>query len=208
MLRILGRTSSLNVRKVLWTAHECALPFVQEPEWAGERSSREPAFLALNPNGLVPVVIADEGVLWESNAIARYFANIAGRDDLLPASPFARAEVERWMDWQATELNRAWGPAFLALVRNSRPHQADPEGVAKSALDWTAHILMLEAQVVRTGAYVAGETFTLADIVLGLSVQRWRLTPIAHPPTPALDAWTDRLRARPSAAPGFDPTIP
>jgi glutathione S-transferase len=124
MLRILGRTSSINVRKALWTAHECGLPFVQEPEWAAERSSREPAFLALNPNGLVPVLITEGGVLWESNTIARYLAGLAGRDDLLPAAPFARAEVERWMDWQATELNRAWGPPswpWSATAGRTRP---------------------------------------------------------------------------------------
>src|SRR6266545_7256586 len=102
MLRILGRTSSINVRKVLWTAAETGLAFEHEAEWAATRDTWSPEYLALNPNGLVPVLICDEGVLWESNTICRYLAARARRTDLLSATPFARAEVEMWMDWQAT----------------------------------------------------------------------------------------------------------
>lgn len=125
MLRILGRPISINVRKVLWAAAEAGLAFDHEPEWAASRDVNSPEFLALNPNGLVPVLVSDEGVLWESNTICRYLAGRAGRSDLLPAAAFARAEVEKWMDWQATELNGAWGPAFLALVRRHPDHVGD-----------------------------------------------------------------------------------
>lgn len=208
MLRILGRTTSINVRKVLWTAAECGLSYVQEPEWAGERSPRSPEFLALNPNGLVPVLIDDGRVLWESNTICRYLAAKTGRDDLLPAEPFARAQVEMWMDWQATEVNPAWGGAFLALVRKQPEAMAKPEAIARSAEAWNARMGLLEARIAETGAYAAGAAFTLADIVLGLSLQRWLLTPIARPPTPALLEYRARLQARPSAQAAVDPEIP
>ena len=111
-LKILGRTSSINVRKVLWTCAELSRDFEREDWGSGFRPTQDPAFLALNPNALVPVLIENEGdgdfVLWESNTICRYLAAKAARDDLLPASPRDRAEVERWMDWQAGELNNAW----------------------------------------------------------------------------------------------------
>ena len=89
-LRIFGKASSINVRKVLWTCAEIGLPWRLEPFGSGFASTRTPEFLALNPNGLVPVIEDDEGVLWESNSICRYLAARHGREDLLPAAPRAR----------------------------------------------------------------------------------------------------------------------
>lgn len=116
-LRVLGRLSSINVRKVMWTAAVLGLP-VQREDWgAGHRSTLEPDFLSLNPNALVPVLVDDQTVLWESNTICRYLAARQADTRLLPTAPCDRARVEQWMDWQATELNDAWRPAFLALHR-------------------------------------------------------------------------------------------
>lgn len=208
MLSILGRATSINVRKALWTAAEAGLDFKHEPEWAAARDVRSPEFLALNPNGLVPVAISEDGVLWESNTICRYLAAKAGRADLLPDAPFARAEVEKWMDWQATELNAAWRAAFLGLVRRSPAFAQDAAAIRQSAKQWNRLMLLLERRLAETGAYAAGEAFTLADVVLGLSLQRWLLTPIDRPATPALLAYRERLQARPAAQAWIDPTVP
>jgi len=206
MLKILGRSTSINVRKVLWTAGEAQLDFVYENEWADARPTSDVAFLALNPNGLVPVLVADEGVLWESNTICRYLAAMANRHDLLPVSAFARAEVEKWMDWQATDLNAVWRPAFLALVRQCLP--ADRSDVTRSIDEWNEMMLLLERRLMLTGAFVTGDRFTLADIGLGLSLQRWLLTPMARPDTPALIAYRERLQARPAAHAWIAPDVP
>lgn len=125
-LKILGRTSSINVRKVLWTCHELGISYDREDWGIGFASTQSPDFLALNPNAQVPVLIDDNGVLWESNTICRYLVGLHQRHDLLPAEPAARAKVEQWIDWQAIELNRSWGNAFTALVRNNpqRPGRA------------------------------------------------------------------------------------
>ncbi|HEX7639185.1 MAG TPA: glutathione S-transferase family protein, partial [Burkholderiaceae bacterium] len=170
-LRISGRQVSINVRKVLWTAAEIGLPVDHD-------AAPDPATLrALNPNALVPV-IEDEGfVLWESNAICRYLAARHGRVDLLPADPAARARVEQWMDWQATELNPAWRPAFLALMRGN-PERLDAAGIAASAAAWNARMALLDAHLASGRAYVAGDAFTLADLVLALCTHRWHLTPV------------------------------
>ena len=194
MIKVLGRPTSINVRKVLWTATETGLAFTHEAEWGAERPLSDPAFLALNPNGLIPVLIGDDGVLWESNAICRYLAGVAGREDLLPTTPFARADVERWMDWQAGELNSAWRPAFMALVRGQ---PADADTVARSVAEWNAKMLILERHLEDGRPYVSGDGFTLADIVLGLSLQRWRLSPIERPQAPALATYGERIFARP-----------
>lgn len=197
MLEILGRTSSINVRKVLWTCTELDLPFAQEAWGTGFRDTHAPQFLALNPNALVPVIRDGDFVLWESNTICRYLAARAKRDDLLPREPEARARVEQWMDWQAGDLNTAWRYAFMALVRNSAAH-TDRAAIDASAVSWNRHMAMLDAQLARTGAFVAGDTFTLADIVLGLTVHRWLSTPIERAPLPAVHAYFEHLRARPA----------
>ena len=117
MLKILGKASSINVRKVLWACDEVGKPFEREDWGSGHRDAAAPEFLALNPNGLVPVLIDGDLVLWESNTIIRYLAAAYGPGHLLPEAPRDRALVEKWMDWQATELNNAWRYAFQALVR-------------------------------------------------------------------------------------------
>jgi len=196
MLKILGKSTSINVRKVLWLCEELGLPFEQEEWGSGYRSTSEPAFLALNPNALVPVLRDGEQVLWESNTICRYLAGREQRDDLLPRAPAERARVEQWMDWQATELNNAWRYAFMARVRQS-PDHADPSQVEASVREWNRRMGILDAQLARTGAHVAGDAFTVADIVVGLSVNRWKMTPMERPELPAVAAYLHRLEARP-----------
>ena len=194
-LKILGRASSINVRKVLWTCVELGLAFERE-----ERDWRSPEYLALNPNGMMPVLLeGPDFVLWESNTICRYLAGREGRDgreDLLPAAPRARALVERWMDWQATELNNSWRYAFMGLVRQSPAHQ-DAQQLQAGVAGWNRHMQILEVQLRHAGAFVAGARFTLADIVIGLSTHRWRAAPIERPDLPAVEAYYQRLLARP-----------
>src|ERR1700761_5627868 len=112
MLQILGKVSSINVRKVLWTCAELNLPFEQEDWGSGFRSPDTAEFLALNPNAMVPVIKDDGFVLWESNSIIRYLALRYGGTQLYPEHPQERARVDQWIDWQAAELNRAWSYAF------------------------------------------------------------------------------------------------
>lgn len=197
MLEVLGRAPSINVRKVLWTCAELGLQ-ARHVEWgAGALSLQAPEYLALNPNGLVPVLLDGDTVLWESNTICRYLAAREGRVDLLPADPAGRARVEQWMDWQATELNNAWRYAFMALVRQSSAH-ADATAIEASVGQWNRHMQILDGQLTRTGAWVAGQAFTLADVVLGLSTQRWLSAPIQRPDLPAVRRYHEALCRRPA----------
>lgn len=195
MLRVLGKSSSINVRKVLWTCAEIDLPYELTQWGSGTQPTNTPDFLALNPNAMVPVIV-DEGVsLWESNTICRYLASKHQRADLLPLAPMERAQVEKWMDWQATELNNSWRYAFMALVRKSVAHR-DPSTLANSVSEWNRHMQLLDEQLSATDAYVNGAVFSLADIVIGLSVHRWISTPIDHANLPAVTAYYERLSQR------------
>jgi glutathione S-transferase len=186
MLRILGKASSINVRKVLWTCEEIGIAYT--------RADSGPE-LARNPNGLVPVTVDGDFVLWESNSIIRYLANKWAADALLPREPQARAEVDRWIDWQATELNNSWRYAFSAIVRRN-PAVGDARQVEASMANWTRMMAILDARVAIAGTYVAGTTFTLADIPIGLSVNRWFMTPLQRPAFAAVAAYYERLSAR------------
>ena len=196
MLTLLGKPSSINVRKVLWTCAEIGLDYQLQPWGDAGMPTSAPEFLRLNPRGLVPVLLDDGETLWESHTICRYLAARHERYDLLPAQALARAHVEKWMDWQATELNNAWRYAFMALVRNSPAH-TDVQAIAASVASWNGMMAILEQRLQETGAFVAGADFTLADVVLGLSVHRWAAAPLAHADLPAVRAYYERLSLRP-----------
>jgi glutathione S-transferase len=203
-MKVLGRVSSLNVRKVLWTCAELGLEPEREDWGMGFRDVSEPGFVALNPNAQIPVLIDGDFVLWESNAIIRYLCNLHGRS-LYPFEARARARVDQWIDWQATELNTSWVYAFQALVRKS-PLHADSGLIQRSIARWTQMMTLLNDQVAKTGGHVADEDFTLADVPIGLSVMRWFATPLDHTPLPAVDAYVERLKQRPgfmAYGPGF-----
>jgi glutathione S-transferase len=222
VIRLLGRAGSINVRKVRWTAALLELPVVHDETWGDVRALQDPGFLALNPNGLVPVLVEEADgageagdaeasaapalVLWESNTICRYLVARQGREDLLPRAPAARARVEQWMDWQATELNTAWRATYMARVRR-HPDFPDDERAARGAARWAAAMRLLDGRLAATGAYVAGDRFTLADVPLALSTQRWRRTPLSpaeRVELPAVEAWWQRLASLPGFAQHVD----
>jgi glutathione S-transferase len=197
-LRVLGRKSSINVRKVLWTCAELDLHF--------DHVESDEKLLARNPNAMVPVIQDGDFVLWESNSICRYLAGVQPRSTLLPEDTQARAHVEQWMDWQATELNSAWRYAFLGLARKSAAH-ADPKAIAASAESWNEHMRLLDRHFAQGGQFVTGEFFTLADVVLGLATQRWLLTPMDKPHLDAVHGYYQRLSVRPAFRAQIDPHV-
>jgi glutathione S-transferase len=176
------------VRKVLWTCEEIGI--------AHTRADDGPE-LAQNPNGLVPVIVDGDFVLWESNTIIRYLANKWTAHALLPTEPQARAEVDRWIDWQATEFNSAWRYAFSAIVRKN-PAFRDAREIEASKQQWTRMVAILDGQLARAGGHVADAAFTLADIPIGLSVNRWFMTPFERPSFPHVEAYYERLSRRPA----------
>ncbi|HEX6398299.1 MAG TPA: glutathione S-transferase N-terminal domain-containing protein [Steroidobacteraceae bacterium] len=198
-LRVLGRISSINVRKVLWTCAELDLHF--------EHVENDPQLLAQNPNRLVPVIRDGDFVLWESNTICRYLARHAPHGQLLPDEPQARARVEQWMDWQATELNSAWRYSFYGLVRESPAHQ-DAAQIATSLEAWNGCMRLLDAHFAEGGQFITGEFFTLADVVVGLATHRWLMSPIERPHLDALHGYYQRLTVRPAFRVHVHPDVP
>lgn len=190
-LRVVGSGVSINVRKVLWTCDELGIDYVHDQSMPTSSA----AFRQLNPNGLMPVIQVGTFVLWESNTICRFLVRKHARDDLLPVDPMRAAVVEQWMDWCATTANTAWRYSFMALVRKHPDFNDDGE-IHRSIQSWNAVMTVLDGQLGKTEAFVTGPRFTLADVTVGLAIQRWRATPMERPHLPAIDRYFARLRER------------
>src|SRR4051794_27600113 len=113
MLKIWGRNTSINVQKAMWAVGELKLPHQRIDVGGPFGKNNEPAYLAMNPNGLVPTLEEDDGfLLWESNSVVRYLASKYGAGTLEPADLRERASASRWMDWQLTVCAPAIHPLF------------------------------------------------------------------------------------------------
>jgi glutathione S-transferase len=115
-LRLWGRISSINVRKVVMAAQWLQLPFERIDAGREFGIVTTPDFLAKNPNAMVPLIEDGELALWESNVIIRYLAARHG-GARYPQQLAERFEHEMWMDWQQTTLNPAGRDAFVQLIR-------------------------------------------------------------------------------------------
>jgi glutathione S-transferase len=197
MIRIWGRLSSVNVQKVVWAVRETGVPFERIDAGGKFGIVKTPEFLAKNPMGQIPLLEDDGFVLWESNAIVRYLCAKYAAGTLYPEPLTARADADRWMDWQATELTRAMGPAFLQLVRTpagERQQAAVDESARKTELLMT----ILDAQLANRPC-ICGAQFTMADIVLGCAVHRWFGLPLARTARPNVERWYAQVIARPAS---------
>lgn len=195
MLKIFGRTNSVNVQKVLWCLAELGVPFERIDAGLAYGKNNEPWYLALNPNGRVPLLQDGSFTLWESNTIVRYLSTRFGLGTLCPASLEDRALAERWMDWQLGTLVGPVSIVFWNLIRTP-PERRDADAVARNTDEANRAAAILDGAL-RSQPYVAGEQFTMGDIPVGAVIHRWLALPVARPELPALAAWYERLRARP-----------
>ena len=196
MLRIWGRTNSINVQKVMWAVGELGLEH--------ERIDAGGAFGGLdtedygerNPNRRVPTLEDDGLVMWESNACVRYLAARYDKDGLWPEDPAARARADMWMDWQQTTLLADMVVVFWGLIRtpeDKRDHGAIDAAAKRLGGTWR----LLETQLAGR-RFVAGDRFTIGDIPVGATCYRYLGLPIERPSLPNLEAWHERLKQRPA----------
>jgi glutathione S-transferase len=197
MLKIWGRMSSLNVRKVVLTAQELGLAFERAEAGGAFGVVQTPAYLAMNPNGLVPVVEDDQVQLWESNVIVRYLCARHSPDALYPLALAARFDAERWMDWQQTTLNPAGRTAFMQWIRTPAERR-NPDAIAASVAATEPLLAMLDRHLADR-PFLTGERLTMADFPIACEVHRWINLPQPRTERPHLDRWYAALAARPSA---------
>ena len=197
MLKLWGRTNSINVQKVLITLDELGLAYERFDAGLHHGVVETPDYRAMNPNGVVPTIDEDGFLLWESNVIVRYLAARHGAGGLWPVEPRARAEADRWMDWQQTTFNPPATTLFWSLVRApDKPPRGDLDAARRSLESSSA---IMEAALAERD-FLAGASFTMADCALSPSLHRWMHLPVHRPARPRLERYYARLMARPSCA--------
>ena len=197
MIRIWGRTNSSNVQKVLWAADEVGAKYERIDAGGAFGIVKEPKYLAMNPNALVPTIEDGDLVLWESNAIVRYFAAKYGKSTLWIDDPGKRALAEKWMDWGFT-LAGPNGPLFWGYVRTP-PEKRDPAALEDARVKAIELWGIVERQL-QNQPYLNGKEFSISDIALGILVHRWHQFPIERGNLPNLAGYYERLKARPAYA--------
>jgi glutathione S-transferase len=197
MLKIWGRLSSINVRKVVLAARWLEIPFERTDAGLQFGIVKTPEYLAKNPNGLVPLIEDDDFQLWESNVIVRYLCALHSSGKLYPADLRTRFDAERWMDWQQTTLSPAGRDAFWQLVRTAADKR-NTSLVEKSVAATEPLMALLDRHLERR-AFMAGEAFTMADIPIACELHRWHGLPLERPARPHLERWYAGVLAHPAA---------
>src|ERR1700704_6788389 len=156
MLKVWGRNTSSNVQKVMWAVGELKLAHERIDIGGPFGKNKEPAYLAMNPNGLVPTLEEEDGfLLWESNTIIRYLAAKHGAGTLEPSDVRTRALSSKWMDWQLSVLGPAITPVFWGMIRTP-PEQRDHKVIDEGKVKTTSAVKILDEQFAKT-QYAAGD---------------------------------------------------
>lgn len=188
MITVHGRPNSSNVAKVMWTLAELGVAHERVDLGGDFGGNKEPSYLALNPNGLIPLLVDGETTVWESNAIVRYLGAKYGPESFCAADPGKRSEADRWMDWGTIYLY----PKVIALMKASG--QAELDAATKAAAEPCA---ILDQTLAGT-RYLAGDDLSAGDIPVGIHLGRlFRLTGDTLS-VPNLRRYFNDLSARPA----------
>lgn len=196
MIRVLGRANSINVQKVMWCAAELELAVERVDIGLEYGGNDTPEYLAKNPNGLIPTLEDGDATVWESNTIVRYLADKYGTGGWAPGTPAARAHNSQWMDWFLTIMAPSIGPLFRALVRTPEGER-DMNAVAANAAALAKAFGVLNSALAGRN-YIGGVAPSTGDIPVGCAVYRWYNLDVEHPPLANVEAWYERLKARPA----------
>jgi glutathione S-transferase len=196
MITLFGRPSSINVQKVLWTVGEIGLAYEHVDAGGDAGGLNDPAFLAMNPHGRVPVLKDGETAIWESNTIVRYLCATYAEGSLSPAAPRARAACDGWMDWTATILQPEIMGLFWGFYRTPAA-QRNVALIAARTADSAETVGSLDKWL-ETRRFIAGDQLTMADIPAGTLMFRYFAMGVETPAAPAVAAWRARLADRPA----------
>lgn len=193
-IQIHGRHTSYNVQKVLWLADELSLEYAHFEVGGRFGGNQTSQFLSMNPHGKVPVLRDGARVVWESNTILRYLADVYARDTWIATDPYARTLVDRWLDWSIGRLERAFVEVFWGYYRTP-PQQHDTAAIANAVARTEACLETLNRQL-ENQSFVLGHQPGLADIAAGVYLYRLDAIdlPVVFPPDVA--AWYQRLCTR------------
>jgi glutathione S-transferase len=198
MLEVWGRKSSSNVQAVMWCIGELGLAFKRHDAGHIYGVVDTPQFLAMNPNGLIPVLRDGSGEpLWEAGAILRYLASRYGTGPFWPEDIQLRAQIDKWAEWSKLNIATGFGvPIFWRVIRTA-PRDRNDAAIAAAIRSLGSKLDIAERRL-SDRAFIAGNDFTLADIQFGHILYRYFDIPIARSPRPALERYYSALIMRPA----------
>jgi glutathione S-transferase len=193
-LRIYGIARTRAFR-ALWVAKELGLDYQHLPIEIGDDGAKSPEFLAINPNGRLPVIVDGDFVLFESLAITLYLAKKHSSGKLYPATLEGEARAWQWSLWAVTEVDRGVNIWSLHAVR--LPPQERNAALREEALKVIASpFKVLDAAVARE-PYLLGKDFTVADLNVAAVISR--AVDMDLSAWPHLKDWLVRCLDRPAA---------
>ncbi|HYP11709.1 MAG TPA: glutathione S-transferase family protein [Xanthobacteraceae bacterium] len=181
--------------RALWIAEELGLAYEHRPIEIGEAGARTPEFLALNPNGRLPVIVDGDFVLPESLAITLYLAKKYSLGTLYPAKLQDEARLWQWSFWALAEIDRGVNIWSLHAVRLP-PHERNA-GLREEALKVLAAPFAVLDKALAESAYLLGADFTVADLNVAAVVSRAIDMDLSA--SPHLKNWLMRCLERPAA---------
>ncbi len=199
MITLYGAMAS-RAHRVVWMLKELALPFEHVPTPFLDGSTRQPAFLAVNPNGRVPALDDDGLLLCESLSINLYLAKRYGAEPLTMAPVDLREETlaTQWSLWVLTEVERAL--LFASANRKLFPEGSRDEEQAQMAITKLDRpFKVLDAHLSRQ-PHLLGDRFSVADLNVATVMDLAPQCGISLAAWPHVQAWHQRCLARPAAA--------
>lgn len=198
MLEIWGRKTSSNVQALMWCVGELGLAYRRHDVGHKYGGNDTPEFLAMNPNGTVPVVRDDGGdPLWETGAVLRYLGTRYGGAPFWPNDLIRRTGIDKWAEWSKINVALNFTAPIFWRVARTAPRDRDTAAIAAALHLLDASLDIAERRLSRH-AYLAEDAFTLADIQFGHVLYRYFDIAIDRAEHPALHRYYDRLTARPA----------
>lgn len=196
--------STPNGRKASIMLEELGLPYTVHPVDIGKGEQFDPAFLKIAPNNRIPAIVDPDGPggkplpLFESGAILIYLAEKT-KSPLLPSDPRARIITIQWLMWQMGGVGPMFGQAhhFVRFAKEDVPYGK------RRYLDETRRLYGVMNRRLGEAAYLAGETYTIADIATFPWVARheWHLVDLNE--FANVKRWFDAIGARPAVKKGM-----
>jgi glutathione S-transferase len=178
--------------------HELPVELVHVDLMTG--GQQDPAYLALNPNGVVPFLVDGDFTLGESTAILKYLAETSG-SAAYPKDLKARAKVDEALAWFATNFHEYFC-LFTCYPNMGVPHGLDPavaQGlVAYGEVHSVRWLKVLDGHMLAGRDFVCGDEITLADYLGASFVTLGELCAFDVSPYPNIQAWLARMQARPA----------
>lgn len=195
-LKIYGIPRSRAFR-TLWLAKELGIDYENIPVDFATGETRQPAYLAINPNGHVPAIDDDGLILWESMAINLYLAKKYGLGTLYPAALDGEARAWQWSFWAMTELER---PVLTAMFNRAiYPEDKRDAAAADRAEKELQHPFGVLESAVSGTPYLLGGDFTVADLNVAAVLSWARPARLDFTPFPKAADWLSRCALRPAA---------